>query len=293
MLASATSNQIERSSSAPQSLRVSLISASIGMAVCSWAPAAAAEAPWPTAVQAQYDLRFNGIKIGGFEFNSVVEGNTYRLEGRGSVSVLFGRYKWSGGAESRGTLARAVPRPQSFDFELNGRKKAGTTRMTFDSDNVKSADIQPPPKPPENVLPAQPRHTRNALDPMTMVMALTHGSGNGCQRKAAVFDGTRRVDIWLSPNGTVPLPAQQSADIPTTGLLCRLNYRLVAGHRPGDETSYMNRNQHIELILRPVPSANMFVPHEIRASTLLGSIRAVARTVTITPRGAQQLVLRQ
>ena len=55
----------------------------------------------------------------------------------------------------------------------------------------------------------------------------------------------------------------------------------------------MNKNQHIEMVLRPVPSANIYVPYEISASTLLGTIRVHSKRVSITPadQSKQQIVL--
>lgn len=253
--------------------------------------ALANEQAWPSNVTASYEITFNGLKVGGFEFRSSTDAAGYALESSGKVSVLFGAMKWSSDAEARGTFAKAQLLPRDFSFNLKGPAKAGTTKIAFQGDTVQSVQMEPPPKVKADRIPVEPKHLKGALDPFAAVMTMTKGGGNPCSRTIPVYDGQRRIDLKLSPQGQVPLPGAKPSDVPTTGIVCRVNYSLIAGHRPGDETAYMTRNQKIELTFRAVPSANIFVPYQVRASTLLGDIVVFAKRVTIASPGKQELVL--
>lgn len=249
------------------------------------------EQKWPAQVNASYEIKFNGLKVGGFEFKSQADAQGYDLQSSGKVSVLFGAMKWSSNAEARGAFVRAAPQPKDFDFNLKGPVKGGTTKITFAGDSVQNVHMEPPPKIKPDTIPVEPRHLKGVLDPFAAVMAMTRGGGNPCPRTIPVYDGKRRIDLKLTPRGQVPLQGAQPSDVPTTGIVCRVEYTLIAGHRPGDETAYMTRNQHIELTFRAVPSANIYVPYQVRATTLLGDIVVFAKRVTISSPGAQELVL--
>ena len=246
---------------------------------------------WPERVHAVYEISFNGIRIGGFEFNSATGASDYALSGSGKVSVLFGSFKWSGTADAKGVLGAREVKPVNFGFHLQGSAKSGTTRMIFAGDMLARIELTPQPQPKHDAIAVTPEHLRSVLDPLSAVMAITRGGPNPCSRRVPVHDGQRRLDIVMSPRGQVPLAIARPADQPTTGHVCRLTYRLIAGHRPGDENTYMTRNQNIEMILRPIPSANVYVPYEISAATLLGRIRIFARTVSLRKGGHYDIAL--
>jgi hypothetical protein len=255
------------------------------------APAPAAPDAWPARVRAIYDISFNGFNVGSFEFYSSTDASSYALNGSGRMSVLFGAFKWAATGSARGQHARHEVRPQSFGFEMKGSSRVGTTRIQFDRGAVAKVDMAPPPKVKHDTVPVQPHHLQGVLDPLSAVMALTRGGDNPCARRVPVYDGQRRIDIVLSAQGSVPLSIARPGDQPTTGLVCRITYKLVAGHRAGDETAYMTRNQHIEMVLRPVPGANVYVPYQVSAATLLGTIRIFAREVSIHRHDQREIVL--
>lgn len=270
-----------------------------GLAVAAVAAAALpARADLPASVEADYEITYNGLKVGGFTFRSDNAAAGYKMTTNGKVSVLFGAFKWTAHADASGAIAKGgAAVPADFKFDLKGKIKGGTTAMAFQNGAVAKVDMTPPPKPKPEAIPVEPQHLKGVFDPMAAVMMMTRGGDNPCSRKVPVFDGTRRLDVTLSPQGEVPLKTADAAGAsgaaPAMGFVCRVSYKLIAGHKPGDENTYMNKNQNIEMVLRPVPAANVYVPYEVSASTLLGPIRVMAKKVTITPRepGRQQVVL--
>lgn len=273
--------------------RVLAAATAVGAVASAFSAAAWAD-QLPARVHAEYEITFNGLKVGGFDFTAENTAATYKMTGSGKVSVLFGAFKWSGASSASGAVGKGgAAVPADFKFDLKGKIKGGTTAMAFQNGAVAKVDMTPPPKVKPDMIPLQPQHLTGVFDPMAAVMMMTRGGNDPCNRVVPVFEGQRRLDVTLSPQGTVPIETAEASKAMATGFVCRVNYKLIAGHRPGDETTYMHRNQHVEMVLRPVPSANIYVPYEISASTLLGKIRVHSKRVTITPaeQGRQQIVL--
>lgn len=282
--------QVEMRSNADIVSRMSRAAAAATLATAAMVSAAAAEG-WPSHVHATYDITFNGFKVGSFDFNSSTDAGSYSLSGGGKVSVMLGALKWAANGSASGQLGSAEARPKSFSFDMKGTSRAGTTSIAFAGGSVSNVVMVPPPKVKDDTIPLQPQHLVGAFDPLSAVVMLTRGGPNPCGRHIPVFEGQRRIDISLTQQGTVPLEIKETGGHPTTGVVCRLNYKFIAGHRAGDEHSYMTRNQHIELILRPVPEANVYVPYRLSATTLLGYVRVQVRDVTIQKSGRKDIVL--
>ena len=74
-------------------------------------------------------------------------------------------------------------------------------------------------------------------------------------------------------------------------LVCRVQYFPVAGHKLNEETQHMATTNGIEIALRPVPSANLFVPHQITVPTMAGSATLTSHWVQITTQRNGQIAL--
>ncbi len=255
---------------------------------CVVAPGARANDAWPTKFSATFDVEFSGVTIGAFDFNSATNGQTYTLNGGGKLSLLFGAFKWSGNAESTGKLAADGARPQSFGFGFKSSNKASSSRMIFTGNTVTSVVNEPNKPPKEGTIPVQPQHLVNVFDPMSAMLALSKGTtGNPCSRRIPIYDGKARYELILSPKGTVPLSEQRASGQPVTGYVCRIKYVPIAGHKPDEENSAMAKSNDIEIVLRPIPSANIFVPYRITVPTMAGNAVLRAKRVDITTSGQQ------
>jgi hypothetical protein len=247
---------------------------------------------YPARVQASYDVAFNGIKVGAFDFTSTQQGGAYTLNGNSQLSLLFGAIKWRGDAQASGKVASGVPKPQAFSFTYQGGKKAGSTKVAYSGDTITQVLHDPPKEPKEGTVPVQPAHLKAVLDPMSAVMALTKGTdGNPCARRIPVYDGKVRFDLLLSPRGTVQLTEQKPSGQPGTGYVCRVKYVPISGHKADEETKYMSGSDGIEVILRPIPSANAFVPYKVTIPTMAGPATLTAKRVDITTAQQQQIAL--
>jgi Protein of unknown function (DUF3108) len=269
----------------PSTLRSGLAAVLLSAASAS---GAFAQDAWPSRVTATYDVEFAGVSIGAFDFNSANNGQTYTLNGGGKLSLLFGALKWNGSAESSGKLTADAPQPQSFGFTFKSSSKSGGTRMTYTGNTITSVVNEPNKPPKEGSVPVQPQHLVNVLDPMSAMLAVSKGaSGNPCSRRIPIYDGRARYDLIFSPKGTVQLTEQRPSGQPATGYVCRIKYVPIAGHKPDEANSAMAKSNDIEIVLRPIPSANVFIPYRVSVPTMAGTAVLKAKRVDITMRGQQ------
>ena len=246
----------------------------------------------PAKVRAQFDINFNGLNVGSFEFNSEADTQNYTLSAQSKVSVLLGAFSWSGDTRAAGKIVSEIPKPSGFTFDFKSNSKAGAVKMSFASDAVTSVTHVPPAQPKTNVVPLQAEHLKGVVDPMSAVMLMSRGtSGNPCTRRLPIFDGKLRFDLMLSPRGQIQIKDQQPSGQPNIGYVCRVKYIPIAGHKIDEETKFMARNDQIEIVLRPIPSANMFVPYQITIPTIAGPATMISRRVDIITAQRQQIAL--
>jgi hypothetical protein len=255
---------------------------------------AAANDPWPHEVQAVYKVRFNGFDVGTFEFNSTVQAQTYTLTGNAQLSALLGALTWKGETRTAGTLAANQPKPAGYTFDFNGIGKSGSIRMSFAGDNIANVSHAPPLPPQTDIVPVRDAHLKGVLDPLSAVMALARTATNGsdpCRRKLSIFDGRQRFDLVLTFLREERIVEAKPSGQPDMALVCRVQYVPVAGHKLNEETQHMATTSGIEIALRPVPSADLFVPHQITVPTIAGSATLTSHWVQITTQRNGQIAL--
>jgi Protein of unknown function (DUF3108) len=260
-----------------------------GIAVTSPTNARAADG-WPASVQASYDVNFNGINVGTYDFKSTQDGQSYKLASNAKLSLLLGALSWTGVTHANGKLAGETAKPQAFGFEYQAQSKIGSTQMAFTDDTVTQVLHTPPPTTKENVVPVQAQHLKGVLDPLSAVLAISRGAvGNPCGRRVPIYDGHQRFDLVLSAKGQIQISDRSGQ--PATGYVCRVRYVPIAGHKADDSTKYMSQSNDIEIILRPMAGTNIFIPHQVTIPTMAGSATLVARRVNITTNSRQQIAL--
>jgi hypothetical protein len=255
---------------------------------------AVAADPWPDEVQGIYKVRFNGFDVGTFEFNSTVQAHTYTLTGNAQLSALLGALSWKGETRTAGTLAANAPRPAGYTFDFNGIGKSGSIKMSFAGENVANVSHAPPLPPQPDTVPVRDTHLKGVLDPLSAVMALARTASIGadpCQRRLSIFDGRQRFDLVLSFAREERVVEAKPSGQPNMALVCRVRYVPVAGHKMNDETHHMATTSGIEIALRPVPSASLFVPHQITVPTIAGSATLTSHWVQITTQRNGQIAL--
>lgn len=252
------------------------------------APTRAADG-WPSEVKALYDVTFNGLNVGSYAFNSTQQGHSYKLTSNAELSLLLGALHWTGATEASGQLTGETAKPQKFGFEYKAQSKVGSTHISFTDDTVTQVLHNPPAKIKDGVIPVQTQHLKGVLDPLSAILALSRGGpGNPCSRRIPIYDGTQRFDLVLSPKGQVALDDKHAGSQSSAGYVCRVRYVPIAGYKPDEGTNYLAHNNDIEVVLRPLPNANIFVPYKVTIPTMAGNATLTARRVNVVTSDLQR-----
>lgn len=254
--------------------------------------AVAKDNDWPAHVSADYTIAFNGINIGGFKFKSSISGRDYVLDGDAELSALLGAFNWRGVTRASGNVGGNEPQPAGYTFTFKSTVRSGSVKLGFSKDRVSNVSLVPPiPEEPDEV-PLEKKHLDGALDPLTAVMALTRPAGDKgpCDRVIPIFDGKQRFDLRLSYSRQEPVREIQQSGQPGIAIVCSVRYVPIGGYSPS-EAEQMAENTGIEVSLRPVPSANLFVPHEIRIPTIAGSVTLTSARVDIMMSSQERIAL--
>jgi hypothetical protein len=247
---------------------------------------------WPDKVTARYKITFGGLEIGRVRFESTADAQKYTLSANAKFTALLGAFRWSGKSQSAGMLRADDPQPGEYNFDFKSNSRRGSVEMAFDRAGVTKATVEPTPRQSKSRIPVEDKHLKGVLDPLSAVLALSRsGTGNPCNQKLAIFDGRQRFDLELSPRREERIAETKPSGQPTTGYVCHAKLVPIAGHREKDEdsSSWVSEDD-VEVVLRPVPRANLLVPYKVTIPTRLGRAIVTAERVEITT-GADQIAL--
>lgn len=267
---------------------IAIVAASVPLA------ANAADTSWPASVAAKYKLYFGGFEVGSYRFQSTSNGQSYATTGSADVSALFGAFKWKGGIESSGTLGPKAPAPAAYKLSFKTKSKAGSVTLGFDKAGVKTVELEPSKPPHPDAVPVKPEHLKSVFDPMSSILAMTHANGgNPCDRTIPIFDGKVRFNLVMSAKGEQNIKEEKPSGQPKALKVCKVKYVPVAGHKPKDFAKPWIDYDGMEITLRPIPSANVYVPYTVTIPTTIGSAVMSAESVNITSSDQTHIALTQ
>jgi hypothetical protein len=130
------------------------------------------------------------------------------------------------------------------------------------------------------------------LDPLSAIMVVARSPAtNPCNRRLAIFDGKERFDLVLTYKGQIKINELQPSGQPGMAFVCRVKYQPIAGHKIDAENSHLATTDGIEVVLRPIPSANVLVPYQVTIPTILGYATINSRRVEIESLGKPRIAL--
>lgn len=273
-----------------KSIGVGCAGLAAGVASTLLAPVTAHAEGWPSHVKADYDITFNGFSVGTFAFQAETGGRVYTASGNAKLSLLLGAISWKSEIRTVGAIVKDAPKPGGYTFDIVSGSKAISTRMGFEDGTVSSVANFPEALHTTPVVPLKPHHLQGVIDPMSAMMQVAYGN-NPCERRLPIFDGRERFDLVFSRKGETRISEQQPSGQPGTGLVCRIRYVPIAGHKVDDGTRFMASNDEIEVVLRPIPSAKIYVPYQVTIPMPVGSAKLTSKRVEITQVGRPRIAL--
>jgi hypothetical protein len=266
----------------------------VAAATVAVAPASARDLPWPSEVKARYRMTFNGFDVGVYNFTLSYSGQTYSAVGKTKITALFGAFKWSGTFTSSGSIDNAGPRPASYLMRYKTRSNVKSVKMSFDGTGVKSVALIPDKPPDPDVIKVSPDNLEHVFDPVSATMAISDASGPGvCDRTIPVFDGKARFNLKMAFKGREAIKEKHPSGQPRELVVCRVKYVPIAGHKPKDFVRPWIKYDQIEIALRAIPSAGIYVPYRIVIPSTIGPAAMKAEEIHITAANNSQIALKQ
>lgn len=265
--------------------RISVAMVAIGAVISQANPAFAVSGA--TEVKANYKLVFNGLNVGGYNFTSSFDRSSYSATSNASLSALFGAFKWKGDIAANGRINKDRPAPKSYQLSFKGNKKKGLIRLGFGGGRIESVEVKPQKRPKPDQVPVNEADLQNVYDPMSAIVAISQAPRKApCSQTIPVFDGKIRFNLAFSYKGKEK--AGKDGEALT---VCRVKYIPLAGHQPKDfENPWVDYNK-LEIAVRYVPSADIFVPYRVTIPTTLGAAEMRIGSVRISQPDQPEIAL--
>jgi hypothetical protein len=239
----------------------------------------------PASVDAVYRIKFTALgEIGHFHFKSAVNGEAYALTAEAKIDTAIFDYR--GNMNSNGAVPARNPRPVDYKFSYKQKtflkkKKVKALNIAFDGGGVSKVTFTPHDELSAKAVPVTPEQLKNALDPLSGVMALSLTDiAKPCSQKLPIYDGKQRFDLVFTPKG------RSGGDH-----VCGVRLVPISGHKPKEGAASVIKGD-IVLIMRPVPKANIAIPYRLTVPTIVGTAELTSERVDITMPDQQRFALR-
>ena len=248
------------------------------------------EVRYKASLAALADLK--GIEIGKGAFTVDITDEGYAAAGSAKVTG-FARLvsKGEGSVAARGTFVNGKVSPITYSSTSESDKKAEEVRISLANNVVKEFAVSPPTTPHEDRVPVTEEHRQGVVDPLSAAVITVPGSGDmlardSCARTVSIFDGRQRYDLVFSYERTEPAKNVKGYNGPM--LVCRVDYRPIAGHRASRlQVKFMEDNKNIFVWLAPVAGTRVLFPIRVSIVTLVGVVLVEAETFSAEAREKQ------
>jgi hypothetical protein len=227
-------------------------------------------------LEARYVMSVGGITIGQGTWVVEVQDEQYTASATGQVTGVLRAVTSGGGyATARGLTSGGRLTSTGYVIQVTADDQVDQVRMGLKAGVVKDLFAEPPLIDAPDRVHVTEAHLRAVTDPLTAGLAVVAGSGDmlapeSCQRTLPIFDGRQRFDLVLSFKRV-----EQAREVKGYGgplLVCRVDYRPVAGHRTKRfAVKYLMERQDIEVALAPIAGTRVLVPVRIEFPTLIGT----------------------
>jgi hypothetical protein len=231
-----------------------------------------ARAPRAEPIEATYALSQTGITVMDVQLSIDLSNDRYRVaslsRSRGIGRLFLPREQR---AEVVGGLAGRDVQPYRYLSEGEWRGSPRRTVLEYLGGAPRLVVLEPREEPDR--LPVPPEQRDGTIDTLSALVRLARNTGatGRCDLSGAVFDGRRRLE-WNSRTlgiGAPPIPG-----LTGEALRCRLESRLVAGFRRGDDPAQAGRPREADAWIAVLRSDAPPMPLRVEfPATILGAMR--------------------
>lgn len=221
-----------------------------------------------------YSIALGGFHVGAADIEATLAGQAYDMSGTFRTDGFIERFFQAVyELESRGDVGAAQMEPQTFRSRSNEprRQREREVVLRYGKDGLAEMTAEPPYD--DGYGPGiYTSHRRDTLDPLSALLMPISGSASPCERTIPVFDGRRRYDLKLSPDGEANMKIG-GYEGPLTR--CKVSVMPVGGERKAVLSALQQENS-IRIWLAPADGGRLWVPLRATLRTPLGGAVAMA-----------------
>ncbi|WP_193368142.1 DUF3108 domain-containing protein [Pelagibius marinus] len=223
---------------------------------------------------ATYEIYFGGFHVltATAEWEQGPEG--YRIAGEAETQGMLGwMHPWKGETESRGLLAAGEVIPRLYETRGTSDEGEKLVRLSYDPEGDLVDSLVQPQQDDEERHPLPANAGDGTLDPLSVVAGLSELLRNGgrCEASFPVFDGRKRYDVFVSDAGEKVLEPTSYSIFAGTARGCRLDYKLLGGHRVERSKYAETARERIVWVARPQEGAPL-LPVRLEIETAYGTV---------------------
>jgi hypothetical protein len=178
--------------------------------------------------------------------------------------------------------------PISAAIDSQDSSEKRSIRIAMSRGRVRREIVTPPVPYRADRVPITPAHRNGVIDPVSALMMPVKGApgdAGNCDRTLPIFEGTERFDIKLSYLRTEQVKTLKGYEGPA--IVCKANYKAIAGHRKQPQVAYMENNQTMEAWLVPIAGTQMLAPWKVSLGTRIGTMIIEATEFTSSGDGTK------
>lgn len=233
-----------------------------------------AAAPEPARAEARTNLTVDyQIALGGFDFGRAdiraeIGGDAYTLDALIKTEGIAEQFfETSFALESRGAFSGTRVKPARFVSTYTDPDRSRRVELTYPGTGIPTMRAEP-----AYADGFGPNIHQNDLlmtqDPISALLLPATGT-SPCNRSLPLFDGRRRYDLRLKPDGEAEMNGPDDA-YKGTVLRCSVDMIPVAGYERKTLIKLLEREDSIRVWLAPVDDGRVWVPVRLTLRTPFG-----------------------
>lgn len=235
-------------------------------------------------VDLSYKIYVGGFNVADLKIDMDLATGKYDIAARVQTTGMVGRlFPWWMKAYSRGAIAGQGVMPVTAGQRNNWKGKERYIDLTF-KDGVAEID-RIVPKPETDDRDRVPEAMRTGVvDLASAIVAIIRkmDSSQPCEAEVPVFDGRRRYDLVVKPDGAEKLRASGYTPFVGETVNCLLSIRKKAGFKKNDDSGWNDRDRSARVWMGKAFGNVPPVPVRLTLNTPLGSLIAHLSAATYT-----------
>jgi hypothetical protein len=226
-------------------------------------------------LDAEYIASISGVPVGHGNWIVEISDTSYTAAASGATAGLLKIFTSARGTgAARGTMTGGQPVPTSYAATIVDSRHVDDVRISLNAGNVVDYTAEPPLLPLPDRVPVTDADRRGVVDPMTSALTGVGGSGDpvspeACNRKASVFDGRVRYDLYSEFKRMETVKAERGYEGPA--VVCALYFKPIAGYVPDRAAiKYLVELRDAEVWLAPIAGTRVLAPFRFSMPTPLG-----------------------